>query len=72
LENKLKDLEKEYENKEIERPSIGVGFYSEGPIIYGFWQEGPIGYMIEYGIAYRIIRLNWKVGTLMPSIHGLV
>ncbi len=64
LENSLKKLEKEYENKEINRPEHWGG-YLVRPISIEFWQGRPN--RLHDRIRYRLEKdLNWKMERLAP------
>lgn len=64
LENKLKDLKKEYENKEIERPKYWGGFIVK-PISMEFWQGRPnrLHDRIRYSLQDNF---DWKLERLAP------
>jgi len=64
LENKLKDLEKEYENKEIERPKYWGGFIVK-TISMEFWQGRPnrLHDRIRYSLQDNF---DWKLERLAP------
>jgi len=64
LEKKLKDLEKEYENKEIERPKYWGGFIVK-PISMEFWQGRPnrLHDRIRYSLQDNF---EWKIERLAP------
>ncbi|MCM4151266.1 pyridoxamine 5'-phosphate oxidase [Arenibacter sp. N53] len=64
LEKKLKDLEKEYENKEIERPKYWGGFIVK-PISLEFWQGRPnrLHDRIRYSLQDNF---DWKIERLAP------
>lgn len=64
LEKKLKDLEKEYENKEIERPKYWGGFIVK-PISMEFWQGRPnrLHDRIRYSLQDNY---EWKIERLAP------
>ncbi|MDL5511495.1 pyridoxamine 5'-phosphate oxidase [Arenibacter sp. M-2] len=64
LERKLKALEKEYDNKEIERPKYWGGFIVK-PISMEFWQGRPnrLHDRIRYSIQAN---LDWKMERLAP------
>ncbi|MBC8768728.1 pyridoxamine 5'-phosphate oxidase [Arenibacter sp. BSSL-BM3] len=64
LEKKLKDLEKEYENKEIERPKYWGGFIVK-PISMEFWQGRPnrLHDRIRYSLQDNF---DWKIERLAP------
>ena len=64
LEKKLKALEKEYDNKEIERPKYWGGFIVK-PISMEFWQGRPnrLHDRIRYSLQAN---LDWKMERLAP------
>tara|TARA_R110002020_G_scaffold174764_1_gene366320 strand:- start:45294 stop:45941 length:648 start_codon:yes stop_codon:yes gene_type:complete len=64
LEKKLKDLEKEYENKEIERPKYWGGFIVK-PVSLEFWQGRPnrLHDRIRYSLQANY---DWKIERLAP------
>ncbi|MCK0144990.1 pyridoxamine 5'-phosphate oxidase [Arenibacter sp. F26102] len=64
LEKKLKDLEREYENKEIERPKYWGGFIVK-PISMEFWQGRPnrLHDRIRYSLQDNF---DWKIERLAP------
>tara|TARA_R110000765_G_C18951780_1_gene608632 strand:+ start:95 stop:742 length:648 start_codon:yes stop_codon:yes gene_type:complete len=64
LEKKLKDLEKEYENKEIERPKYWGGFIVK-PVSIEFWQGRPnrLHDRIRYSLQANY---DWKIERLAP------
>lgn len=64
LEKKLKELEKEYENKEIERPKYWGGFIVK-PISMEFWQGRPnrLHDRIRYSLQDNF---DWKLERLAP------
>lgn len=64
LEKKLKDLEKEYENKEIERPKYWGGFIVK-PVSIEFWQGRPnrLHDRIRYSLQ---VNYDWKIERLAP------
>ena len=64
LEKKLKDLEKEYENKEMERPKYWGGFIVK-PISMEFWQGRPnrLHDRIRYSLQDNF---DWKIERLAP------
>jgi pyridoxamine 5'-phosphate oxidase len=64
LEKKLKDLEKEYENKEIERPKYWGGFIVK-PVSIEFWQGRPnrLHDRIRYSLQTNY---DWKIERLAP------
>jgi pyridoxamine 5'-phosphate oxidase len=64
LENKLKDLEKEYEGKEIVRP-INWGGYLARPYEIEFWQGRPN--RLHDRIIYELQEnFDWKISRLAP------
>lgn len=64
LESKWKELEKQYENKEIPRPS-NWGGYLVSPVSLEFWQGRPnrLHDRIRYTLAEDY---NWKIERLAP------
>ena len=64
LEKKLKDLEKEYENKEIVRPKYWGGFIVK-PVSIEFWQGRPnrLHDRIRYSLQ---VNYDWKIERLAP------
>ncbi|MCK0188470.1 pyridoxamine 5'-phosphate oxidase [Arenibacter sp. F20364] len=64
LEKKLKDLEKEYENREIERPKYWGGFIVK-PVSIEFWQGRPnrLHDRIRYSLQADY---DWKIERLAP------
>ena len=64
LENKLKDLEKEYENKEIPRPEDWGGYLAK-PYEIEFWQGRPN--RLHDRIIYELQEdFDWKISRLAP------
>lgn len=64
LEKKLKELEQEYNGKEIERPNYWGG-YLVRPVSIEFWQGRPN--RLHDRIRYRMQKdLNWKMERLAP------
>lgn len=64
LENKLEDLEKEYENKEIERPENWGGYIAR-PYEIEFWQGRPN--RLHDRISYRLgENETWSISRLAP------
>ncbi|MEE9362188.1 MAG: pyridoxamine 5'-phosphate oxidase [Cellulophaga sp.] len=64
LEEKLKLLEKEYQNKEIERPSYWGGYIIK-PVSIEFWQGRPN--RLHDRIRYELQKgYNWKIERLAP------
>jgi len=64
LEEKLKDLEEEYQNKEIKRPKHWGGYIIK-PISIEFWQGRPN--RLHDRIRYTLLKEgNWKIERLAP------
>jgi len=64
LDKKLKDLEKEYEGKEIPRPKNWGGFLVK-PVEVEFWQGRPN--RLHDRIRYKLQDdFNWKIERLSP------
>lgn len=63
LEAKLKDLEKEYGDKEIDRP-IFWGGYIVKPVSMEFWQGRPN--RLHDRIRFTLIDIDWKIERLAP------
>lgn len=64
LENKLKDLEKEFENKEIPRPENWGGYIAK-PYEIEFWQGRPN--RLHDRIIYTFEdNIDWKISRLAP------
>lgn len=63
LEEKLKDLEKEYENTEIPRPAHWGGYLAK-PYEIEFWQGRPN--RLHDRIIYQLEDLDWKISRLAP------
>ncbi len=64
LDDKLIDLEKKYENKEIPRPKYWGGFIVK-PIEMEFWQGRPN--RMHDRIRYKLQEdYNWKIDRLQP------
>ena len=64
LDDKLRELEKEYANKEIERPDFWGG-YLVRPSSLEFWQGRPN--RLHDRIRYTLMEdLNWKIERLAP------
>ncbi|QXP52286.1 pyridoxamine 5'-phosphate oxidase [Cellulophaga sp. HaHa_2_95] len=63
LEGKLKELEKEYETKEILRPK-NWGGYIVKPISMEFWQGRPN--RLHDRIRFSLENIDWKIDRLAP------
>ncbi|MCD0479800.1 pyridoxamine 5'-phosphate oxidase [Chryseobacterium sp. LC2016-29] len=63
LEEKLKALELEYENKEVPRP-VHWGGYIAKPYEIEFWQGRPN--RLHDRIIYTLEDLDWKISRLAP------
>jgi len=64
LEKKLKNLEKEYEEKEVPRPENWGGYIAK-PYEIEFWQGRPN--RLHDRIVYELIDgLDWKISRLAP------
>lgn len=64
LEDKLKSLEEEYQNKEIERPKHWGGYIVK-PVSVEFWQGRPN--RLHDRIRYKLQEdYNWKIERLAP------
>ncbi|MDG4651057.1 pyridoxamine 5'-phosphate oxidase [Chryseobacterium arthrosphaerae] len=63
LEEKLKELEKEYENTEVPRPSNWGGYLAR-PYEIEFWQGRPN--RLHDRIIYTLEDLDWKISRLAP------
>ncbi|MEE6128016.1 pyridoxamine 5'-phosphate oxidase [Chryseobacterium arthrosphaerae] len=63
LEEKLKELEKEYENIEVPRPSNWGGYLAR-PYEIEFWQGRPN--RLHDRIIYTLEELDWKISRLAP------
>ncbi len=64
LENKLKELEKEYENKEVPRPENWGGYLAK-PYEIEFWQGRPN--RLHDRIIYELQEnFDWKISRLAP------
>jgi len=63
LDNRLKKLEKEYENKEIDRPEFWGG-YLVSPLSIEFWQGRPN--RLHDRIRYTLEEFDWKIERLEP------
>ncbi|WP_350289063.1 pyridoxamine 5'-phosphate oxidase [uncultured Croceitalea sp.] len=64
LENRLTQLEKDYENKEVNRPEHWGGYLIK-PVSIEFWQGRPN--RLHDRIRYTLLEdLNWKIERLQP------
>ena len=63
LEEELKNLEIQYDNKEIPRPAHWGG-YLVSPIEFEFWQGRPN--RLHDRIRYRLNGLDWEIDRLAP------
>lgn len=63
LEEKLKDLEQEFENKEVPRPENWGGYIAR-PYEIEFWQGRPN--RLHDRILYTLEDLDWKIERLAP------
>jgi len=63
LEEKLKILEKEFEQKEIERPEFWGGYIVK-PVSLEFWQGRPN--RLHDRIRYTLEIIDWKIERLAP------
>ncbi|MDR2236333.1 MAG: pyridoxamine 5'-phosphate oxidase [Chryseobacterium sp.] len=63
LEEKLKNLEKEYENTEVPRPENWGGYLAK-PYEIEFWQGRPN--RLHDRIIYQLEDLDWKISRLAP------
>ncbi|WP_223560087.1 pyridoxamine 5'-phosphate oxidase [Chryseobacterium lathyri] len=63
LEEKLKELEKEYETSEVPRPANWGGYIAK-PYEIEFWQGRPN--RLHDRIVYRLEDLDWKISRLAP------
>jgi pyridoxamine 5'-phosphate oxidase len=63
LEEKLKVLEQEYENKEVPRPENWGGYIAK-PYEIEFWQGRPN--RLHDRIIYTLEDLDWKIARLAP------
>ena len=63
LEQKLKDLEKEFENTEVPRPENWGGYIAK-PYEIEFWQGRPN--RLHDRIIYTLDDLDWKISRLAP------
>ncbi|UWX60684.1 pyridoxamine 5'-phosphate oxidase [Chryseobacterium oranimense] len=63
LEERLKGLEKEYENSEVPRPANWGGYIAK-PYEIEFWQGRPN--RLHDRIIYQLEDLDWKISRLAP------
>ncbi|WP_223606249.1 pyridoxamine 5'-phosphate oxidase [Chryseobacterium sp. OSA05B] len=63
LEERLKELEKQYENSEVPRPANWGGYIAK-PYEIEFWQGRPN--RLHDRIIYRLDGLDWKISRLAP------
>ncbi len=63
LQNALHNLEKQFENKEVERPENWGGFLVR-PVSIEFWQGRPN--RLHDRIRYTLTGLDWKIERLAP------
>jgi pyridoxamine 5'-phosphate oxidase len=63
LETKLKTLEKQYQSKEIGRPSFWGGYIVK-PVSMEFWQGRPN--RLHDRIRYTLEDIDWKIERLAP------
>ncbi|SHG73177.1 Pyridoxamine 5'-phosphate oxidase [Chryseobacterium oranimense] len=63
LEERLKALEKEYENSEVPRPANWGGYIAK-PYEIEFWQGRPN--RLHDRIIYQLEDLDWKISRLAP------
>ncbi|WP_350291447.1 pyridoxamine 5'-phosphate oxidase [uncultured Croceitalea sp.] len=64
LENRLTQLEKDFENKEVNRPDHWGGYLVK-PVSVEFWQGRPN--RLHDRIRYTLLEdLNWKIERLQP------
>lgn len=63
MESLLKQLEKEYENKEIPRPADWGGYIVK-PVEFEFWQGRPN--RLHDRIRYKLDGLDWIIDRLAP------
>ncbi|OCK49818.1 pyridoxamine 5'-phosphate oxidase [Chryseobacterium sp. CBo1] len=63
LEERLKNLEKEYENTEVPRPENWGGYIAK-PYEIEFWQGRPN--RLHDRILYKLDDLDWKISRLAP------
>jgi len=63
LEEKLKELEKEYENSEVPRPENWGGYIAK-PYEVEFWQGRPN--RLHHRLVYTLNDLDWEISRLAP------
>lgn len=63
LENKLKELEEEFENSEVPRPENWGGYLAK-PYEIEFWQGRPN--RLHDRLIYQLEGLDWKISRLAP------
>ncbi|MEM7087662.1 MAG: pyridoxamine 5'-phosphate oxidase [Bacteroidota bacterium] len=63
LEDELKDLEAQFEDKEVPKPSNWGGFVVK-PVEFEFWQGRPN--RLHDRIRYRLDGLDWTIERLAP------
>ncbi|SDQ74934.1 Pyridoxamine 5'-phosphate oxidase [Chryseobacterium soldanellicola] len=63
LEEKLKELEKEFENREVPRPENWGGYIAK-PYEIEFWQGRPN--RLHDRIVYTLNDLDWEISRLAP------
>lgn len=63
LEEKLKELEKQYENSEVPRPANWGGYIAK-PYEIEFWQGRPN--RLHDRIIYQLEDLDWEISRLAP------
>ncbi|KXH85588.1 pyridoxamine 5'-phosphate oxidase [Chryseobacterium kwangjuense] len=63
LEEKLKELEKQYENSEVPRPDHWGGYIAK-PYEIEFWQGRPN--RLHDRIIYQLDGLDWEISRLAP------
>ncbi|KMQ65667.1 pyridoxamine 5'-phosphate oxidase [Chryseobacterium angstadtii] len=63
LEERLKELEKEYESSEVPRPANWGGYIAK-PYEIEFWQGRPN--RLHDRIIYQLEGLDWKISRLAP------
>lgn len=63
LEKRLKELENEYDNKEVPKPTHWGG-YIVAPILFEFWQGRPN--RLHDRIQYTLVDNDWIIQRLQP------